>query len=457
MSNCKCKHPCNPCNDNCPDDEITEIRDTIKTSAPLEVELLDADECSGPCGGCCSSWCKDNCGINIQSTNECLTVDTSECWVVKLTAECPKPTYVKAWDNITVEEETPPSDCYSNWWDCWIKWWWKISSTDENVKACDWDTTPWTLIDKLEEGEWINIDPIWCAWSNSKLRISFDDSILPKCPEPPELKIINRSKLINVTQDGEYEHRVTITDAASPYYYAKVILAEWHDWIRDNIANQSTPTFLLWWTSENWRTVYNQNMIVQGWRIKITKKWLYQVGFSGSAECWSWVHAFRVQLYASTEDASNNNTLIESRYSAPIWDQLFEINAIWIKRYVVDVDEDWWTTYSQIKIDNPLWWPATDIEWTQREAQGKSASLWSYMSRFPVGNSTIVEMDVWDYIWIWVKISTEVRYDWDLLWKVDDLTWHFALLCENSHRSWWKNTGWECWLCFYANLIHPLN
>ena len=158
MSDCKCTPPCSPCNNNCPDDG--EI---------LSVEILDAEDCNT---NCCWKKCNDNCGINIQSTNDCLTVDTSECGVVKLTAECPKPTYVKAWDNVTVDEVNPPSDCYSDGWDCWIKGWWKISSTDEKVKACSWDSTPWYLYNKLQEWTWIIIDPVWCDWSDSKVKIS---------------------------------------------------------------------------------------------------------------------------------------------------------------------------------------------------------------------------------------------------------------------------------------------
>ena len=37
-------------------------------------------------------------------------------------------------DNVTIEEVTPPSDCYMDWEDCDIKGGWKVSSTDEKVK-----------------------------------------------------------------------------------------------------------------------------------------------------------------------------------------------------------------------------------------------------------------------------------------------------------------------------------
>lgn len=471
MSDCKCKHPCNPCNDNCPDDE--EI---------TEVELLDADECSGPCGGCCSSWCKDNCWINIQSTNECLTVDTSECWVVKLTAECPKPTYVKAWDNITVEEETPPSDCYSNWWDCWIKWWWKISSTDENVKACGNDSTPWTLIDKLEEGHWINIDPIGCDWSNSKLRISLDDSALPICPEPPELVIRNRSNLINVSQSWDHNHVVTITDKDAKPYYAKLVLAAnhiwsestWQVWVWEEYLWQKSavswkPVRQSWWTIDvrnslrknlefyNW-TDSNPNY----WWIKITKKWLYQVWFTWSVEFSYGVHAFRVQLYRIPyADFSKRNTIVESRYSWPLWYEPWQPVMGWAGniRYVSSVTWWWWeskpdVTTSEYHIDYPLIWEKTEVEW--QAWIWYSASLWAVMDRVTATGNTIVELDEWDILYIWLKMSTSITHSWDMMAKIPAgfLTWHLALLWADVES--WDNWP-EAWFSYYANLIHSLN
>lgn len=441
---------CKPCN-SCPDD-----------GPILETTILDPDDCNT---NCCWNSCSDNRWINIQSTNDCLIVDTSECGVIKLTAECPRPTYVKAWNNVTVRDVTPPDDCYIDWGDCWVKWWWEINATDEKVKACSGDTTPGYLIDKLQAGSGINIDPIGCDWSNSKIKISIDEDILPECPDIPEITIIDHSDLINATVGGADWHTITITDQNAKMYYAKLVLSEWHDWIKTDMAQDTTKSYTLFGSGStaNWTTVYNKNLTVQSWYIKITKTWLYHVGFSGSAECWSWVHAFRVQLYSSAEESSNNKTIIESRYSAPIWDQPFEVSGSRANlRYVSWVSGGWEegeasASYSNFKVDNPLWWPATDIEWTQREANGKSASLWSYVSRMPVWWSTIVELKKWDIIWIWVKISSEVTYDWDILWSMDDLSPHFALLCKNSHRSWWVNTWPECWLSFYADLIHPLN
>lgn len=475
MSDCKCKHPCNPCNDNCPDDEITEIRDTIKTSAPLEVELLDADECSGPCGGCCSSWCKDNCWINIQSTNECLTVDTSECWVVKLTAECPKPTYVTAWDNVTIDEVTPPDECYMDWGDCWIKGWWKVNATDEKVKACDNDSTPWTLIDKLEEWHWINIDPVGCDWSYSRVKISFDDSVIPDCPKPPRIEIIDNSKLINATVSWADWHTITITDQDSWFFYAKLVLAAnhvwsestWQVWIWEEYLWQKAavswkPVRQSWWTIDvrnslrRWLEFYNgSDSNPNYWWIKITKKWLYQVWFTWSVEFSYGVHAFRVQLYRiPAADFSKRNTIVESRYSWPLGYEPWQavINNAGNIKFVKDVVDSWDPRFWEYHMDYPLIWEKTEVEW--QAWIGYSASLWAVMDRVTATGNTIVELDEWDILYVWLKMSTSITHSWDMMAKIPAsfLTWHIALLWADV-ESWdnWPEAGFS----YYANLIHP--
>lgn len=169
------------------------------------------ENCCDPCPSCWDG-CKNNCPVNIQSTNpDCLRVDTSECWVVKLEPKCPKPTYVTAWDNVTIKEVTPPDDCYIDWGDCWIKGWWEVSATDEKVKACSWDTTPGYLDEKLEAWRWINITKIWCDWGwNASLRISVDEDELGL--EYPPIKVNNHSELVNLVPWWADWHTLTITD-----------------------------------------------------------------------------------------------------------------------------------------------------------------------------------------------------------------------------------------------------
>ena len=448
MSNCNCV-PCNPC-EKCEDD--TKV---------IELDILESKQCDTGCG--CWKGCKDNCWINIQSDNpDCLSVTTEECGVVTLHPTCPP--IVVAWDNVTVEVEE--CDGTESLAPCSRKFIVNAQCEDTKVKACDWDAHPWTLEDKLEAWSGIFIDYTWCDDWDGKAIISFDNSVLPVCPSIPNITVTDQSDLVDVTASW---HHITVTDKVSKGYYAKLVLSEWHDWIKSNISNQSTPYFALWDWWASWSTVYNRNMVIQNGRIKVTRSWLYQVGFSWTAECWSGIHAYRVQLYSTQAEGSSTYTIIESRYSAPVWDQPFEVSGnpsnISQWPFVTDVTvrsddtvksvyKSWTFTY---KVDTPLWWPATDVEWTQREANGKSASLWSFLSRTPVGWSTIVELKAWDYICVWVKVSAEVRYTWDIMWRMDDYTWHFALLCKNSSRSWWYNTWPECWLSFYASLMYPLN
>lgn len=463
MSDCKCKQPCGPCSNNCPDDG--EI---------IENTILDPEDCNT---NCCWKKCSDNCWINIQSTNDCLVVDTSECWVIKLTAECPKPTYVKAGDNVTVEEATPPDDCYQDGGDCWIKGWWKISSTDEKVKACGWDSTPWTLIDKLEAWTWINIDPIWCDWSNSKLKISFDDSVLPDCPEPPRIIIRDESSLIDARVSWIDWHTITITDKDKWVFYAKLVLAEnhiwaeaaWKEWVREEYLWQKAnvkrkPVRQSWWSIDvrnslrkwlefhNW-TDSNPNY----WWIKITKKWLYQVWFTWSVEFSYWVHAFRVQLYRIPyADFDKRNTIVESRYSWPLGyepRQAVMGNAGNI-HFVSDVVWEWDPRFWEYHMDYPLIWEKTEVE-GEASQPVYSASLWAVMDRVTATGNTIVELDEWDILYIWLKMSTSIKHSWDMMAKIPAgfLTWHLALLWADVES--WDNWP-EAWFSYYANLIHPI-
>ena len=472
MSDCKCKSPCNPCNKNCPDDEITEIRDVIKTSDPLEVELLDADECSWPCGGCCSSKCKDNCGINIQSTNDCLEVDTSECGVVKITSHCPP--IVTAWDNVTVEVE----ECWQP--NCSLNYIVSANCEDEKVKACSGDSTPWYLYNKLQEWPWILIDPVGCDWSDSKVKISIDEDILPECPEPPDLIIDNRSSVINVSQSWEHDHRVLITDKDAKPYYAKLMLKENHIW--------SEATWQVWvwekylwekasvsWVPvrQQWHVIWVENSLRKNltfynwtdldpwyWWIQITKKWLYQVWFSWSVEFSYGVHAFRVQMYRVPKwNYSKRNTIVESRFSWPLGYEPWQpvLGGAWNIRYVSGVSWGWddpvQATYSEYHIDYPLVWEKTEVEW--QHWIGYSASLWAVMDRVSATWNSIVELDVWDVVLMWLKMSTSITHSWDMMANIPAafLTWHLALLWIDE---WESDNWWEAGFSFYVNLIHPL-
>ena len=78
------------------------------------------------------------------------------------------------------------------------------------------------------------------------------------------------------------------------------------------------------------------------------------------------------------------------------------------------------------------------------------------MDRVTVSGNTIVELDVWDLLYVWLKVSTSIDHTgWDILWKVWDRfkSGHFALLGIVTEDS---DNGNEAWFNFYANLIHSL-
>lgn len=470
MSNCNCI-PCNPC-ETCDDD--TEA---------LSIETIPSKQCDTDCCWWCWKGCKDNCWINIQSTNDCLTVDTSECWIVKLTAECPKPTYVEAWENITVEEVYPPSDCYMDWGDCWIKGWWRISTTDTKVKACSWDTTPWTLDQKLEAGTWITINPIGCDGQNAKLRIDFDDSVLPACPEIPNITVTDNSDLVNVTASW---HHITVTDNYQKAYYAKLVLAAnhiwqvwgWQEWVWEKYLWEKSA--VSWKPArQSWGSIDVRNSLLQWlrffnwtasapwlWWIQATRRWLYQVGFTWSCEFSYWVHAFRVQLYrvpASNPNAAN--TIVESRYSWPLGYEPWQTVAwgwgnIKLPQYISNIylrSDDTVSSYTQTSFEHHLDYPLI-AEKTEVEGQagiGYSASLWAVMDRVTVTGNTIVELDVWDLLYVWLKVSTSITHSWDMMNRIPSnfKAGHIALLWADVES--WDNWP-EAWFSFYANLIHPI-
>lgn len=453
MSNCNCI-PCNPC-ETCDDDTKT-----------LSIETIPSKQCDT---NCCWGWCRDNSWINIQSGSDCLTVDTSECWVITLTAECPRPTYVEAWENVTVNDITPPSDCYIDWWDCWTKWWWKINATDSKVKACSWDSKPWTLEQKLQAGKGIFIDYTWCDWWDGKAIISFDDSVIPSCPEIPNVTI-DTSNCSYVDWTASWHH-IVLKDKEPLIYYAKIYLSS-NAIDSAALGNDGTWFYLTKWgwlptswsTREmswvNWAEDFSENFNkswFSKWILEVPRDWLYNVGFSWTLECWFGIHWVRVQMYYAPS-WQLPYTIIESRYSWPVGKEPYELN--WYSlNYVTNVQAyGWWATGWAVNtnvskwnfyIDAPIVTADTDANWVQ----GKSASLWAYVSRMPTGWSTIMRLRKWEKLLIWAKIQTHIDYDWSLLKNHWVSKWEIAILWRAS----WGNAGNECWLTMFADLIHPLN
>lgn len=459
MSNCI---PCSPCNTNCPDD--WEI---------LSVDILDPEDCNT---NCCWKSCSDNKWINIQSTNDCLTVDTSECGVVKLTAKCPKPTYVKAWDNVTVRDVTPPDDCYIDWGDCGIDGWWEVSATDEKVKACSWDTTPGYLNQKLVAWNWINITEVGCDGNtDSKLRISVDPDVYDNTDEMVAVSsncspwyledvLVVNSNYIKAENVG---CKLIISDKTPKLHYAKVYLAS--DWRSPSIPGMTQGwSTILWNTWSNpsdfqtellsWMTVTNQ------WFIRAERRWLYIIWFSGSIELSYWIHWLRAQLYRTDATQGSYYTVIESRYSWPLWEQPYQImsswQGIWAISYVSNVtggsgDSAPSVSRATFNIDTPLISEQTESWW--QAWHWKSQSLWAFVDRVPFGWTTIAILNKWDLLAFWVKANTEVNPDWSLLWRVPSeyKYWQLAVLWRSGESD--LRIGGEPWVQIFASLLQPLS
>ena len=421
MSDCKCKSPCNPCNKNCPDDEITEIRDVIKTSDPLEVELLDADECSWPCGGCCSSKCKDNCGINIQSTNDCLEVDTSECGVVKITSHCPP--IVTAWDNVTVEVE----ECWQP--NCSLNYIVSANCEDEKVKACSGDSTPGYLNQKLSAWDGIVIDEINCWWWDAYLKIGIRDWVIPDCPEPPDLVINNYSDLINVTQSWDYDHIVTITDKTTGNFYDNVVMLgfmhnkdytdQYIDWDANWPARFIETSEARWW-----RDMYTGNtaLATKDW-IKIKQSWHYYVYWQVTIvlNWWDANRYFNLWRALLKLKRWNNEYLLNTAkhwaywtFVAAKWWNWINVAQDWtisINRWTVNIWSDWWTyevSFQQWSWMQPTSW--FDGPWM-------TLNIWIYL-----------DLKAWDILTLWYRPQSDVpeaknkSWNFRFTWQ-DDLTW----------------------------------
>lgn len=384
---------CNPCN-SCPDDG--PIIDSV---------IIDPSDCSS---NCCWNSCSDNRWINIQSTNDCLIVDTSECGVVKLTAECPRPTYVKAWNNVTVRDVTPPDDCYIDWWDCWVKWGREINATDEKVKACAWDTTPGYLNQKLEEGPWINIDPIWCDWWNARIRISLDESFIPDPPDIPDIIIDDFSSLIDATADW---HRITITDQMANTFDNAVCI--WFINQNNNQFEQVPISNTAWsyWNLEPREVTWdiytgNKAMATTKW-IKILKSWYYRVFGQLTVENNIWGTTAYVNLWRWLIKITNPwgvRPILENYYLTTAKHWAYTRHALFRWGKWIRIDDNWEITF--------LWgyfsWSGTAPEWWGRVEISGSITV-------PAGSWSQTKVD---FDWPWMTFNMETfldLYEWDIL------------------------------------------
>ncbi len=372
--------------------------------------------------------------------------------MVKLTAECPKPTYVKAWNNVTVTEVTPPSDCYVDGWDCWIEWWWKIDSTDEKVKACSGDSTPWYLNQKLQEGTGIIIDEVWCDWSNSKLRISIDEDILPECPDVPDLVVNNQSSIIQTSQSWTHRHVLTITDKTKPLY-DNIVCVGFNDSIDSTVNMRDTwvadnPTFIWsWWTYWKWNwQIYtgNGNLATSKW-IRIQQQWYYRL--FGQLTVWNntwntrYINLWRWLLLVDSPQRAWLSQKAFYLSTAKHWSyarHVFPTGWKWITidadgkfavtRATVTTDWEWWTY--EVVFDNWSWQPIWGHDWP-----------WMTFNM-----DCYVDLWEWDEITLWYRCQSDME---DAKWK--SVSYKFVWVWDPTteyHSLFW-------WTCLWVQMISP--
>lgn len=358
------------------------------------------ENCCSPCNDC-GGGCKNDCPVNIQSTNpDCLRVDTSECWVIKLEPACPRPTYVKGWLNVTISEVTPPSDCYMDWGDCWILGWREINATDEKVKACSGDTTPGYLDEKLEEWTWIIITPVGCDDSDSKIRISINPTILPKVPEIPEITVTNNSKNVTLSVSWDDWHHLTIEDNETETYDNICCIGfksnQDYSIDIDQQGNSVQPTDVWLWNLYTG----NPEMATNNW-IKILENWHY------------WLFG---QLTVQNNITSNNTYF-------NLWRWLLKIDWDRWTRYVSTAKH--WGYARQVLLTG---WSWIDISQDWEISQGS----WSWQDKS------------W-FDWPWMTFNIEAQLDlhkWDIItlayrWQSDmpasrGQKWYFRFVWQND-------------------------
>lgn len=380
---------CSPCN-NCPEEWET-----------LKAEILEADECSWWCWGCCWGGCRDNCWINIQSTNECLEVNTSECGVIKLTSHCPP--IVTAWDNVTVEVE----ECQEE--NCSLNYIVSANCEDEKVKACSWDTTPGYLNQKLEEWYGINIDPVGCDWStNSKLRISIDEDILPEY-DYPEIIVHDDSKLIKATYWWANWHEIWISDEETTSYDNNVCIGFLYDKdikvIFDSNLNATTIERVnshdWWWTVCTWNTA----MATHQW-IKILESWYYRV-------FWQLTVQNNLRVYPTPPED----------YFINLWRAFLKLTRVWAdKPYLLATAKHW------------AYWRQILLTW---------------------GRWINISTD-WEISFTWGSVSMSVpEWWWSVSWTVNANAWWWTQ--SNTGFDWpWMTLNIDCYVDLYKDDVLTL-
>lgn len=376
-------------------------------------------ECCNPCcgdGGCKSKWT-----INIQSTNpDCLRVDTSECGVVKLEPTCPSK--VIAWDNVTVET----IEC-EEWESCSVKYKVSASCEDEKVKACDWDTTPWYLDEKIEAWHWITITKNWCDWdTNSSLRISVDEDDIDF--QYPDIKVRWGSKLINLIPSW---HTLLLSDKEDETYNNMVCIWFLSDQnfrvAIDRGGNSDTPLFM-WEDWHNW-TIFtgNHDMATSKW-IKILADGYYrlfwQITVVNNVNNDYYFNLWRWLLRVNWDRAILNDNMYLS--TAKHWAYAKQMLLVWGNN--ITVNGQWVISYTS---------------WTDGWEQPGPFD-WPWMT-FNI--DTLVDLKKWDVITLWYRPQSNNKSNPD--YPDNPVYWTFRFVWQNDSSTWYNALfGWTLLWCY---------
>lgn len=358
------------------------------------------ENCCNPCCGW-GDWCKNKWTINIESTNpHCLRVDTSECWVVKLEPVCPP--VVEAWDDTIIVESV---DCEEGA-DCSKKYKVKARCKDEKVKACDGDSTPGTLIDKLEEWSWITITPNWCSGgTNSTLVISVNEDELNV--KHPELKIDWSSNLINFGVGWGDWHTILISDKSEETYDNMCCIGfeSNQDFpITLNSGWNATVVNFMW---ENWHDwsifTWNPDMATRQW-LKILADGYYRLFW---------------QLTVQNNSDDNFNLNLWRAYLRIRWNRF-------AKDTYLSTAKHWWyarqvllKAWSWIDVTNE--WEIKNWSWNW---QGINWFNWPWMT---YNIDTLVDLKEGDIVTLWYRPqsnnASNTTWEFRFVWQDDDSKW----------------------------------
>lgn len=387
-----------------------------------------------PCDDCAPK-CNECCNPNIVWW-ECVDVDVSEEGVITISAPCPTEVTSDDWTIGVTEKE--PHEWYSKRFDL------TVNKPDRLVAASWCDENPGTLNDKIIAWHWIDKAITWCP--NGKLELAVDES---------ELNIPNNKVAVDWSCSPDYLWNLfrstsnlveivpswcemLLRDKSDPIVCWKITMQDnvtwWVDWCTSCDWNVYYIAWSNWSGLRNWNFnvdfLYNMETANNNNWLKIKRRWIYEVWFRCSLEASFWIHAVRWWLYVLRANWGYY-PILESRFSWPVW---VEPSELWKW-------EEWF---------NALYMN----EWTETSWVGwKSASLWAVLDRMPCQDNTIIILEPWDILFLWMKWQARTLYEWDNLVRNEwwDEWWEIAMLWAVGNQAWV-----DIWAQIWANLKYSL-